>query len=84
MPYFGKEALFPISNFLRSGSGVAGVADARIQAACESLATAKVPVTPSKLIPASRPNAGLKQPDSGEINADGAADHVESRHGFNR
>jgi hypothetical protein len=34
---------------LRSGSGVAGVADARIQAAYESLATAKVPVTPSKL-----------------------------------
>ena len=34
---------------LRSGSGVAGVADARIQAAYESLATAKVPVTPAKL-----------------------------------
>ena len=34
---------------LRSGSGVAGVADACIQAAYESLATAKVPVTPSKL-----------------------------------
>jgi hypothetical protein len=24
----------------------------------------------------------LKQPGSGEIDADGAADHVESRHGF--
>ena len=34
---------------LRSGSGVAGVADARIQAAYESLADAKVPVTPAKL-----------------------------------
>src|SRR5271165_4666724 len=37
------------SALLRSGSGVAGVADARIQAAYESLATAKVPVTPAKL-----------------------------------
>ena len=34
---------------LRSGSGVAGVADARIQAAFESLAAAKVPITPAKL-----------------------------------
>jgi hypothetical protein len=34
---------------LRSGSGVAGVADARIQAAFDALAEAKVPVTPAKL-----------------------------------
>ena len=34
---------------LRSGSGVACVADARIQAAYESLATAKLPITPAKL-----------------------------------
>ena len=34
---------------LRSGSGVAGVADARIQAAFDTLAEAKVPITPAKL-----------------------------------
>jgi|SRR5215471_6324029 len=34
---------------LRSGSGVAGVADARIQAAYQTLADAKQPVTPAKL-----------------------------------
>ena len=34
---------------LRSGSGVAGVADARIQAAYENLASAKLPITPAKL-----------------------------------
>jgi predicted MFS family arabinose efflux permease len=34
---------------LRSGSGVAGVADARIQTAYETLATAKLPITPAKL-----------------------------------
>jgi hypothetical protein len=34
---------------LRSGSGVAGVADARIQAAYETLAAAKLPITPAKL-----------------------------------
>src|ERR1700756_1645503 len=34
---------------LRSGSGVAGVADARIQAAYQTLAEAKVPITPAKL-----------------------------------
>ena len=34
---------------LRSGSGVAGVADTRIQAAFDALAEAKVPVTPAKL-----------------------------------
>ena len=34
---------------LRSGSGVAGVADARIQAAYETLVAAKLPITPAKL-----------------------------------
>ena len=34
---------------LRSGSGVAGVADARIQAAYQTLADSKQPVTPAKL-----------------------------------
>ena len=34
---------------LRSGSGVAGVADARIQAAYQTLADAKLPITPAKL-----------------------------------
>jgi hypothetical protein len=37
------------SALLRSGSGVAGVADARIQAAYQALADAKVPITPAKL-----------------------------------
>ena len=37
------------SALLRSGSGVAGVADARIQAAYQVLADAKVPITPAKL-----------------------------------
>jgi hypothetical protein len=35
---------------LRSGSGVAGVADARIQAAYQTLADAKLPITPAKLV----------------------------------
>ena len=34
---------------LRSGSGVAGVADARIQAAYQTLADAQLPITPAKL-----------------------------------
>src|SRR4029077_17953031 len=34
---------------LRSGSGVAGVADARIQAAYQTLAEAQLPITPAKL-----------------------------------
>ena len=34
---------------LRSGSGVAGVADARIRAAYDSLAEAQAPITPAKL-----------------------------------
>jgi hypothetical protein len=34
---------------LRSGSGVAGVADARIQTAYQTLADAKLPITPAKL-----------------------------------
>jgi hypothetical protein len=34
---------------LRSGSGLAGVADARIQAAYETLAAANGPITPAKL-----------------------------------
>ena len=34
---------------LRSGSGVAGVADARIQAAFDALALANAPITPAKL-----------------------------------
>jgi hypothetical protein len=34
---------------LRSGSGVAGVADARILAAYQVMADAKVPITPAKL-----------------------------------
>jgi hypothetical protein len=37
------------SALLRSGSGVAGVADARIQAAYQALADAKAPITPAKL-----------------------------------
>ncbi len=37
------------SALLRSGSGVAGVADARIQAAYQAMADAKVPITPAKL-----------------------------------
>src|SRR5271166_5845292 len=37
------------SALLRSGSGVAGVADARIQAAYQVMADAKVPITPAKL-----------------------------------
>src|SRR5271166_5644062 len=37
------------SALLRSGSGVAGVADARILAAYQALADAKVPITPAKL-----------------------------------
>ena len=42
------------SALLRSGSGVAGVADARIQAAYQVMADAKVPITPAKR----RPPAG--------------------------
>src|SRR5271165_2921528 len=37
------------SALLRSGSGVAGVADARILAAYQALADAKAPITPAKL-----------------------------------
>ena len=37
------------SALLRSGSGVAGVADARILAAYQVMADAKVPITPAKL-----------------------------------
>ena len=48
---------------LRSGSGVAGVADARIQAAYQTLADSKQPVTPAKLATRALtgyPCAGLK------------------------
>ena len=39
----------PEDNLLRSGSGVAGVADLRIQAAYDALLASKAPITPAKL-----------------------------------
>jgi hypothetical protein len=47
--YSTAEAGDSESALLRSGSGVAGVADARIQAAYQVMADAKVPITPAKL-----------------------------------